>query len=181
MRRTSLIAVAALAGLLAAPLSQAQAQATDEHPIVGSWSLNVEKSSFDPGQGPQGVRRVFGVDDEGFLVSVRVTLSQAGNPSFAMARARLDGGDYPVWTNGALYGFISNGTQPTETASFEVVNARTLRLTQKNAEGAVAPLSPNTWEVSSDGSTLTVTTTGTNPNGAQVRNVEVYDRVVPQG
>jgi hypothetical protein len=50
-------------------------------------------------------------------------------------------------------------------------------LTQKNAEGVVTPLSPNTWEVSEDGNTLTVTTTGTNQNGDEVRNVEVYDRV----
>lgn len=177
MQRRSLIAGAALAVVMAVPPSHAAAQATEEHPIVGTWRLNLDKSSFEPGPGPQAVSRQFGIDDEGFLVSVRATVAPNGNPSFAMARAKLDGQDYAVWTNGSLYAFLAEGARPGATASFERIGDRTLRLTQKDAEGVVGPLSPNTWEVSSDGSTLTVTTTGTNQNGVEVRNVEVYDRI----
>ena len=122
--------------------------------------------------------RRFGIDDEGYLVSVRITVLGNGVPTFAMARARLDGDDYPVWTDGSVYGYLSEGAEPGATASFNAVNDRTLELTQKNAEGEVAPLSPNTWEVSSDGNTLTVTTMGTNGDGEAVHNVEVFDRVV---
>jgi hypothetical protein len=162
--------------LLALTLAPAHAQ-TEDHPIVGTWHLNLERSSFEPGPGPRALTRRFGVDEEGFLVSGRVTVSATGNPSFAMARAKFDGADYEVWTDGSVYGQLAQGGTPRGTASFRVVDDHTLELTQKNAEGEVGALSPNTWTVSPDGSTLTVTTTGTTADGVEVRNVEVYDRV----
>ena len=162
--------------LLALTLAPASAQ-TEDHPIVGTWHLNVERSRYEPGPGPQAVTRRFGVDDEGFLVSGRVTVSPTGNPTFAMARAKFDGGDYEVWTDGSVYGQLAEGGTPRGTASFRVVDDHTLELTQKNAEGEVGALSPNTWQVSADGSTLTVTTTGTTADGVQVHNVEIYARV----
>lgn len=178
MARMACLAAVALAMLAAPAAPPLQAQETQDHPIVGVWQLNLGKSSFDPGSGPRSLIRRFGIDDEGYLVSVRITVNPNGIPTFAMARARLDGGDYPVWTDGALYNHLARGAQPGGTASFAELDERTLELTQKNAEGQVNPLSPNTWEVSSDGSTLTVTTTGTNADGEAVRNVEVFDRVM---
>ena len=181
MVRLACIAAVALIAMLSAPVAPPlQAQEADDHPIEGVWNLNLDKSSFEPGSGPQSLMRRFGIDDEGYLVSVRVTVLGNGVPTFAMARARLDGGDYPVWTDGAMYNYLSDGAEPGGTASFRAVNDRTLELTQKNAEGEINPLSPNTWQVSADGNTLTVTTTGTNPDGEAVHNVEVFDRVVVQ-
>jgi hypothetical protein len=175
--RMTLVAAAALSMLLLPVPSSLQAQSTDSHPIVGTWSLNLDRSSYEPGSGPQSATRRFEFDDEGFLVSARITVTGGGNPTFALARVKLDGQDYPVWTDGAVYGFLREGAEPGGTGSFEAIDDRTLRLTQKNAEGEVGPLSPNTWEVSSNGNTLTVTTTGTNPDGETVRNVEIFDRV----
>ena len=176
MWRSTLAVLVALV-LTAFPVSDAQAQSGEEHPIVGVWSLNLNRSSFEPGPGPQSLTRRFGFDDEGYLVSVRATITPTGIPTFAMSRARLDGADYAVWTDGGVYGFLADGTTPGITAAFEQVNASTLRLTQKDAEGVVGPLSVNTWEVSEDRNTLTVRTSGTDPDGDEVRNVEVYDRV----
>ncbi len=177
MHRMKLVATAAVVALTVLSASPAQAQLTEDYPFVGIWNLNLEASSFDPGSGPQSATRRFGVDEDGFLVSVRTTISPDGNPTFAMARVKLDGRDYPVWTDGAVYAFMADGSLPEGTAAFESIDDRTFRLTQKNAEGEVNPLSPNTWQVSSDGSTLTVTTMGTNGAGNQVHNVEVFDRV----
>ncbi len=177
MTRMTLVVAAALSFLSAPAASSVQAQSTDSHPIVGVWSLDLERSSYQPGTAPQAMTRRFAFDDDGFLVSVRITVAGGGNPTFAMARVKLDGQDYPVWTDAAVYGFITEGTQPGGTGAFEVVDDRTMQLTQKNAAGEVNPVSPNTWEVSRDGSTLTVTTTGTNADGEAVRNVEVFDRV----
>jgi hypothetical protein len=117
------------------------------------------------------------MDDEGFLVSVRATITNGGTPSFAMARTKFDGEEYAVWTDGGVYGFLRDGTTPGNAAAFEQVGPSTWRLTQRNPDGAVGPLGINTWEVSDDGNTLTVTTSGTNQDGDEVRNVEVYDRV----
>ena len=171
-----LATIFAAAMLLAVTLSPARAQTAD-HPIVGTWHLNLDRSSLQPGPGPQAVTRRFGVDDEGYLVSGRVTVSNAGNPSFAMARAKFDGGDYEVWTDGSVYAQLSQEGAPHATAAFRVVDDHTLELTQKNPDGELAALSPSTWQVSPDGSTLTVTTVGTTADGVEVHNVEVYDRV----
>lgn len=177
MIRMALVVAAALSFLAAPAVSSVQAQSTDSHAIVGIWSLDLERSSYQPGSGPQAMTRQFTMDDDGFLVSVRITVAGGGNPTFAMARMKLDGQDYPVWTDGAVYGFLAEGAQPGGMGSFEVIDDRTMELTQKNAAGEVTAVSPNTWAVSGDGSTLTVTTTGTTPDGEAVRNVEVFDRV----
>jgi len=177
MLRTTLATAAALIALTAFPAPPIAAQDADDHPIVGVWSLDQDRSSYQPGPGPQGIRRHFRMDDDGYLVSVRITIAPNGNPTFAMSRARLDGGDYPVWTNGHVYAALSGDDISAGTASFESVDERTLRLTQKNPQGDVTPVGPSMWVVSADGSTLTVTTTGTNGNGAEVHNVEVYRRL----
>jgi hypothetical protein len=177
MLRTTLTTTAALLALTAFPSPPLAAQDADSHPILGVWSLDREQSSYQPGPGPQGIRRHFRMDDDGHIVSVRITVAPNGTPNFAMSRFKIGGGDYPVWTNGHVNAAMSGETVSSGTASFEASDEWTLRLTQKNPQGAVNPLSPNTWAVSADGSTLTVTSTGTNANGVEVHNVEVYRRV----
>jgi hypothetical protein len=178
MQRMTLASVAVLSMLSAFAVSPVQAQSSETHPIVGIWSLNLIRSSFEPGPGPQALTRRFSMDDDGFLVSVRATVAPGGNPSFSMARVQIDGGYYDVWGDTQLHNFLAAGSRgPGGSASFETIDDRTLRLTQKNPEGEVGPLGPNTWEVSSDGNTLTVRTSGTNGDGESVNNVEVFDRV----
>lgn len=174
MQRTTLAAAAVVTLLVAAPV---QAQPTDVHPIIGTWSLNHEASSFSPGSGPRAQTRRFMATDDGFIVSIRATVNPNGNPDFALARVRFDGEPYEVWTGAALGTFLASGARPGATAAFEVIDDRTVRLTQRNADGELMGPTPNTWQVSSDGNTLTVTTRGTNQNGAEVHNVEVFDRV----
>ena len=143
--------------------------------FFGVWSLDTDASSYSPGSGPAGLRRRFIADAEGFVYVARITLAQSGNPSFALTRLKFDGRDYEVWTMAGLGGFLAEGDRPGATAAFELVGDRTLRLTQKNTAGEVGRT--NMWEVSADGSTLTVTTSRTNANGDPVNNVEVYNRV----
>jgi hypothetical protein len=171
-----LVAAAAAFVASAAAVSTVEAQAV-EHPIIGVWSLDTEASSYSPGSGPMGQRRHFRAGDDGFVYVIRITLAPNGNPTFAMTRMKFDGQDHEVWAMAALGAFLAEGNRPGGTAAFEMVGDRALRLTQKNRAGEVGPLGPNMWEVSADGSTLTVTTSGTNGNGDRVHNVEVYNRV----
>jgi hypothetical protein len=177
VQRMPLVAVAVLSMLTASAVVPVQAQSTDEHPIVGTWSLNLIRSSFEPGSGPQAMTRRFILDDDGFLVSIRTTVNGAGNPTFALVRMKIDGNDYKVWTNGSLYGFITAQTRPGATGAMEAIDDKSFRLTQRNAEGEMGPLSTNTWTVSTDGHTLTVATSGTTADGENVHNVEVFDKV----
>jgi hypothetical protein len=177
MRRITLVTVSVLLLLASHAVSPAHAQSSYEHDIVGTWSLNLIRSSFEPGPGPQALTRSFGFDDNGFLISSRATVTQNGNPSFSLVAAKIDGQDYPVWADGSLYNFITDETLPGATASLEAPDDRTLLITQKNGEGEVSLGSPNRWEVSADGNTLTVTTMLTTADGERVHNVEVFDRV----
>jgi len=175
MERRNFIAATFLAICLGAGVSSVQAQTSDSHPIIGTWRLNLETSSFEPGPGPRAILRRFVEGDDGFITSIRITASGEGNPSFAMVRMKFDGQDYEVWTNGGLSGFLGSGNRPTNTAAFAAIGDNTLELVQKN-NGEAGPLSLTTWAVSSDGSTLTVTREGTAPDGTEVRVTEVYDR-----
>jgi hypothetical protein len=177
MHRSALTTLAALAVMSVLPLSPAQAQSADDHPIIGVWKLNPARSSFRPGPGPQALTRQFRMDDDGYVVSVRATITPNGTPDFALARVKFDGQDYPVWATGAVYTHVSGGDVSQGSAAFEAVDGRTLQLTQKNPQGEVGPLGVTTWEVSGNGSTLTVTIAGTAADGTEVHNVQVYDRV----
>ena len=173
--RNVIVALVALF-VAAAAVPAVEGQAA-EHPILGVWSLDTDASSYSPGTGPMGQRRRFWTDDEGFVYVNRITVAPNGTPNFAITRMKFDGRDYPVWSMAAITTFMADGPRPSGTASFEMVGERTLRLTQRNADGEVGPLGPNMWEVSADGRTLTVTTSGTNADGVQVNNVEIYRRV----
>jgi hypothetical protein len=177
MQRISFVAVSVFFLLAAHAVPPVHAQSSEEHAIVGAWSLNLIRSSFTPGPGPQAMTRLFQFDDEGFLVASRVTVDPNGSPNFALTRAKIDGQDYPVWTTQALYGFITSEVRPGATGALDAPDDKTLRITQKNAEGEVVPGSPNTWEVSADGNTLTVTTMGTTLDGDPFHTVQVFDRV----
>ncbi len=179
MKRRTFIVAASLAAFLCTGISSLQAQSSGSHPILGMWKLNLQKSSYEPGPGPRGILRAFFEGEDGFVTSIRITENGQGIPDFAMVRMKIDGQDHEVWTAGGLNEFLASGTRPPATASFAAVDAGTLRLTQKN-NGEVGALSPNTWAVSSDGSTLTVSTSGTRADGVSVNNVEVYDRVNPE-
>jgi hypothetical protein len=176
VKRMSLVAAAAALVASTVAVSSVGAQAV-EHPIIGVWSLDREASSYSPGSGPMGQRRQFRAGDDGFVYVTRITVAANGNPTFALTRMKFDGQDYEVWGMANLAAFLAEEDQPRRTAAFEMVGERSLRLTQKSADGEVGPLGPNMWEVSADGSTLTVTTSGTNANGDRVHNVEVYNRV----
>jgi hypothetical protein len=172
----TLVAAAMVLVASAAAASSVEAQAV-EHPIIGVWSLDREASSYSPGSGPMGQRRQFRAGNDGFVYVTRITVAPNGNPTFALTRLKFDGQDYEVWGLANVAAFLAGEDQARRSAAFEMVGDGALRLTQKNAAGEVGPLGPNMWEVSADGSTLTVTTSGTNANGDRVHNVEVYNRV----
>lgn len=175
MKRSSFL-VGALVVACTFPFATALSGQDASHPIIGVWALDTSASSYEPGPGPRGMMRRFFEIDDGYVVSIRITVGAQGNPNFAMVRLKMDGEDYEVWTTPGLGGFIETGDRPTATASFSPVDDRTLSLLQKN-NGEPGPLSPNTWQVSEDGSTLTVTTHGTTADGTAVHNVEVFNRV----
>jgi hypothetical protein len=146
--------------VLAGALSAARAQSLSR---VGTWELNLEKSTFSPGpaprrqtltfqeKGPQWTALAQGIDASGQPISVDVN----------NLMINFDGRDH------------ATPTADYETTAWQRVNDHKYVVTRKKA-GKVVLTSTNI--LSADGNTMTITTIGQNAAGQTVHNVRVYDR-----
>jgi hypothetical protein len=133
-------------------------------PWMGTWKLNLAKSSYSPGPGPvPGTVTIFRMmpQKDGFLYTVDTTPPN-GKPTHSEAFARFDGKDYPEVGNPAA-----------DTNRFHRIDDRTYGLTDRR-NGADALSFRVT--ISVDGKTRTSVATGKNASGRQVHNVGVWDR-----
>jgi hypothetical protein len=130
---------------------------------VGTWELNLAKSTFSPGPppqkqtltfrpaGPQWTALVQGIDSSGRPI----------NPDMNNLAITFDGRDHP--TANADY----------DTTAWRRLGGNKYEVVRKKA-GKVVLTSVN--EVSGDGKTMTITTKGVNATGQPVHNVRVYDK-----
>jgi hypothetical protein len=130
-------------------------------PFVGTWILNIAKSTFSPGPAPKDQTAVYAAVAGGYRVTATGTNGD-GKPINTDYTAKLDGKDYPV-----------TGSADYDATTLKRVDARTLEFTRKKAGTVVQT---GTIVVSTDGKTRTVTVDGTNSAGAKLHNVSVYDR-----
>jgi hypothetical protein len=152
---------AAIAGVFTAVLAgTALAQAAD--PQIGSWKLNLAKSTFSPGPAPKsGTTKI-----EAAGAGAKVIVDQAmadGTMRHWEFTANYDGKDSPVTGNNPDADMVARTR----------VNANTVATVAKKG-GKVT--TSQTSAVSADGKTRTVTTKGVNAAGQTVNNVSVYDR-----
>ena len=150
-----------LGTMLAAALGAVVASAQSSDLSLGTWVLNVAKSTYSQGAAPKSSTRTYtaapngytflskGVDADGKATTVQFTIAFDGK--------------YHVMTGSATVDSImvkridANNFESTQTKAGKVV-IRTKRV------------------ISKDGKTLTGTTTGTNAAGKAYTNVEVYDK-----
>jgi hypothetical protein len=147
-------------GLVAAQSSVTSAQGELR---VGTWELNLAKSTFSPGPapqkqtitfraaGPQWIALLQGVDASGKPI----------NPDMNNLAITFDGRDHPT------------ATVDYDTTAWKRVSATKYEVLRKRA-GKIVLTSTN--EISSDAKTMTITTKGVNANGQPVSNVRVFDR-----
>jgi hypothetical protein len=140
----------------------ATAQASD--PWIGTWRLNVARSSFNPGPPPR-VQTINIQSREGDgLYVVTNGVDAAGRPTHTERLAKFDGRDYPA------QGF----EQPT-TQAFTRVDDRSYAIVSK-AGGRIITRTRVT--VSSDGRTMTTVTTGDVGQGP-INNTQVLEKQTP--
>jgi formylglycine-generating enzyme required for sulfatase activity len=130
-------------------------------PFVGTWILDVAKSTFSPGPAPKNQTAVYAAVAGGYRVTA-TGIDGEGKPITTDYTAKFDGKDYPV-TGNADY----------DAVTLKRVNAHTIEFSRKKAGKVVQT---GTIVVSADGKTRTVTADGTNTGGIKVHNVSVYDR-----
>ena len=152
---------AAVVGVFTTALAVAVlAQGAD--PQIGTWKLNVAKSTFSPGPAPKSGTTKIEAAGAGATLVVDQTAAD-GTARHWEFTANYDGKDVPI-----------TGNNPdADTVARTRVNANTVETISKKA-GKVVTTQQST--VSADGKTRTVTTKGVNAAGKTVNNVAVYER-----
>lgn len=156
LARTALLAATIAAAL---PLLTIAADAPD--PLVGTWRLDLEKSSFDPGPGPKGQMRIYAHSGDTENLTAR-GVGPDGKPTLVQYSARYDGKDYPI-----------TGSAGGDHISLHRIDALTTESTEKRA-GKVTIVATRT--VSPDGKTLVVIHKGTAPSGQMLNHRMVFEK-----
>lgn len=148
-----LIGVVLLIGLLSLPL-----KASD--PIVGTWVLDVKKSTFHPGPPPRSQTRVYRESAEGIIATV-VTLGDDGRSTTVEYPVNYDGQTHPVTGSSEIDQIEMKRVSPARAESTLLHAGRVIATVVREVTGS---------------NTLVITSEGLGDNGTPVRNVSVYTR-----
>jgi hypothetical protein len=147
---------AMLVGVLAVSLT-----ATAADSCSGTWKMNTQKSTYDPGPAPKNLMVVVECDDSNYKIDATGTDGD-GKPLHVQYTAKFDGKDYPA-----------TGSPNVDSVSVKRVDANTIETLQKKDGKVVMTV---TSKVSKDGKTRTSTWHGKTAEGKDVHNVVVFDK-----
>jgi ketosteroid isomerase-like protein len=130
-------------------------------PRVGTWSLNLSKSTFSPGPAPKSQTLRIEPAGTGEKVTVE-TVDAAGNRTTSSYTANYDEGDSP----------LTGAASPTRVSLRRIDSHTTERIDRQN--GKVIQTIRRT--VSPDNKTMTVTIRGIDAKGGAIESAGVYER-----
>ena len=154
---------AVLAAALTAVILPQPAAAQNYAPWLGTWTLNIEKSTYSPGPPPYK-RSTFVI--EPWQDGVRVTYEMVrprGGVIHLEWDGRFDGREYPV-----------QGLEEHVTYAYTRIDDRTYDIVA-HMDGRVAASSRTA--VAADGRTITTITVGRDAQGREAKTVTVYEKV----
>ena len=131
---------------------------------IGTWKVNVAKSTYTPAPMPL---KSLTAAREAAPDGVKVTLSGERADGTAINAS------YTAKYDGSWAALTGSGT-PYDSISIKQVNANTLTFQSKQTNGKYR--SSGRTVVSSDGKTMTTTTKGTDANGAAMTQKLVYEK-----
>ena len=172
--RTPLVAmVLALVVVLfdvAVPAQEGRRDAREIAPeaLIGTWELNVARSTYTSGRPPQSQVRNFDYTRDGMILCHSVIVNADGNTSEFHYATTLDGSEGPEYSR-------NQGAIPVALIGYKKKDERTIELTVRN-HGAL--LQAGDFKLSEDGNTLTQTLNNTTPDGQVTGNayVAVYEK-----
>jgi hypothetical protein len=157
MRRIVLVLTALSAGLVA--LASVASAANNS---IGTWKLNVAKSTWSPGPAAKSqLAKVEAWGEDG----VKYTsdgVGPDGKPTHMEFQAKFDGKEVPF-----------TGNPDADVIALKLIDANTIESVSK-LKGKVTLTVRGV--VSGDGKTRTLTQTGHNAQGAEVKNVLLFER-----
>ena len=151
------LAVMTFAGVACATLH------AQNNPLVGTWKLNVAKSKFDPGPGPKSLTRTVAAQGDGVKYTFEGVAADGKPLSYGFS-VNFDGKDNPI-----------NGSIPSgaDTISAKRTDPNHFAATLKKGGKVIGT---SKVEVSKDGKTTTVDSTGTDSAGAKVHDIQVFEK-----
>jgi hypothetical protein len=136
-------------------------EAAAPDPVVGTWQLNVSKSTFTSGPALKSQTRTYAQSGPTITLVIK-TVSADGKEGTSQTSYQLDGKDYQVTGNPDYNGL-----------SAQQVDANTARFTLKRDGKAVGTTGRT---VSKDGKTLTSKSKITTAKGEKTEGVMVFDK-----
>jgi hypothetical protein len=130
--------------------------------VVGTWVLNVAKSTFTPGPGWRSQTRTYKLAPGGGVIVDWVGVDGHGEPMHVSFESNLDGKDYPM-----------NGSANYDTLNAVRVDALTVKSEEKR-DGKVVGIAFR--KLSPDGKVMTIKDDGTNRKGEKFSQVLVFER-----
>jgi hypothetical protein len=167
--RPQIVTALAIAVYAAGFPVQAPSPVPAASPFVGTWILNVAKSTYEGIPEPQRRTtsvRTLDVYNDGYFVQTHRNVSAVRPQSFSLWVGKPDGPDLIEFSR-------LNGTASGNHISIKAVGNREWRLTFKDQRGDV--VLTDTWTVAPDGRTLTIDRRDVTPNRPPTHSVEVYD------
>jgi hypothetical protein len=155
-------------GLLLAMGMPAAAQAPD--PLIGTWNLDLEKSTSS-GVPPRAIHRTFDYSLDGLILVTYETTNARGEKSFVHWYMGIDGKSHPEFGR-------PTGAAPIWMLTTRVVDSNTKEVVDRRvvAEGRSQQVITYTFVVSDEGQTLTITARSTSASGEPSTTVQVYNR-----
>jgi hypothetical protein len=156
------LTIALLSLVAATALAQVGFAQSNPSAMLGTWKLNLAKSTYSPGPGPRSQTVTFEADGK----ATAETVDAQGNARMTVLMNHNDGKFYPI-------AGITGSNLAYDAAADKVINDFTMWIIRKKAGKVVET---NILEVSADGKTMTVTISGVTPNGQPLNNVLVREK-----
>ena len=169
MKAKYTVVVAVILVMTAALEAQAQARPASENAdrFIGTYVLNVAKSTYEGAPAPKSSIRTFDYERDGTILVTVHTTSATGSASFVHFLIKLDGREYEELSR-------SGGGGPSKTT----VSAR--KIDDSNIEATFSrdgkPYIWHSWNISADGKTQTVKRKSTTSDGKPTNFIQIYER-----
>jgi hypothetical protein len=158
LARRSVGVLVGIATLMAA--SAASAQTTE--PVLGTWKLDVAKSTYKPGPAPKSSTVTVEPAGKGLKVAVDAVNADGSPLKWGFTTMR-DGKEEAPVTGHPMFDVVTS-TRTSPTAGTNVYK-----------KGGKVVMTTN-LAISPDGKTMTLTSTGTDLKGQAVHNVAIYTK-----
>jgi hypothetical protein len=132
-----------------------------DDPMIGTWKVNLAKSTYSPGPPPKSATTKFSPWEDGVRITGDI-VDALGNNIHLEVAAKFDGKEYPI-----------KGSPVADAISLKRIDERQTDVVWKK-DGKVTMMGKSL--ISSDGRTTTLTQTGTDAQGRTVKNVIISEK-----